>query len=120
MTAPADVAPAALSIRDLEKWSGISRNGLKARARALGVELNRVSSTLTTWPGAFIELAERLHEHLQSGQPMGPLPGLTPGLVDGSAAAATPENSMAIVKAPGRALAALVGAIRDKGTGASC
>jgi hypothetical protein len=71
------VAPPDLSSRDLEKRWGISRNGIKARARALGVELIRVSSTLTTWPGAFIELGERLHDHLQSGQPMGTFLGLT-------------------------------------------
>lgn len=112
------MAPADLSIRDLEKRWGNSRYGLKARARALGVELIRVSSTLTTWPGAFVELGERLHDHLQSGQPMGPFPGLTPGPVDGSAAAATPADSMAIVKAPGSDLAGLLGAIRETGTGA--
>ena len=61
MTAPSDVAPADVSIRDLEKRWGISRNGLKARARVLGVELLRVTSTLTTWPGTFVELGERLH-----------------------------------------------------------
>jgi hypothetical protein len=65
MTALSDVAPADVSIRDLEKRWGISRNGLKARARALGVELIRVSSTLTTWPGTFVELGDRLHDHLQ-------------------------------------------------------
>ncbi|MCP9832801.1 MULTISPECIES: hypothetical protein [unclassified Cyanobium] len=78
MTALTDVAPVDLSIRDLEKRWGISRNGLKARARALGVDLIRVSSTLTTWPGAYVELGERLHDHLQSGQPMGTFPGLKP------------------------------------------
>ncbi|WP_143594063.1 hypothetical protein [Synechococcus sp. BO 8801] len=117
MTAPSDVAPADVSIRDLEQRWGISRNGLKARARALGVDLIRVSSTLTTWPGAFIELGERLHDHLQSGQPMGTFPGLKPGPVDGSATAATPADSMAIVKPPGSDLAALVGAIREAASG---
>ncbi|AFY27385.1 hypothetical protein [Cyanobium gracile] len=113
MTAPADVAPADVSIRDLEKRWGISRNGLKARARALGVELIRVSSTLTTWPGDFIELGERLQDHLQSGQPMGTFPGLKPASAAGSATAVTPADTTAIVKAPGSDLAALVAALRE-------
>ncbi len=113
MTAPSELAPADVSIRDLEQRWGISRNGLKARARALGVELIRVSSTLTTWPGAFVELGERLHDHLQSGQPMGTFPGLKPAAGDGSATAVTPADSMAIVKTPGSDLAALVAAIRE-------
>jgi hypothetical protein len=116
MTAPSDVAPADFSIRDLEKRWGISRNGLKARARALGVELIRVSSTLTTWPGAFVELGERLHDHLQSGQPMGTFPGLKPASADGSATATTADESMAIVKAPGGDLAALVMALKEAAT----
>lgn len=77
MTA-SDATPADVSIRDLEARWDISRNGLKARARALGVELRRVSSTLTVWPGDFLDLGERLHEHLAQGQPMGTFPGLAP------------------------------------------
>ncbi len=113
MTAASDVAPADVSIRDLEQRWGISRNGLKARARALGVDLIRVSSTLTTWPGAFVELGERLYDHLQSGQPMGTFPGLKPAGSDGCPTAVTPTDSMAIVKAPGGDLAVLVAAIRE-------
>ncbi|WP_094585163.1 hypothetical protein [Synechococcus sp. BO 8801] len=107
------MAPPDLSIRDLERRWGISRNGLKARARALGVDLIRVSSTLTTWPGAFIELGERLHDHLQSGQPMGTFPGLKPAIGDVSPTAVTAANSTAIVKAAGSDLAALVAALRE-------
>jgi len=70
---------------------------------------------LTTWPGACVELGKRLHDRLQSGQPMGTFPGLTLGTVNGSAAAATPkDDTMAIVKAPGSDLAALVAVIREK------
>jgi hypothetical protein len=116
MTALSDVAPADVSIRDLEKRWGISRNGLKARARALGVDLIRVSSTLTTWPGAFVELGDRLHDHLQSGQPMGTFPGLKPAAGDGTPTATTAADSMAIVKAPGSELAALVMALKEAAT----
>jgi len=91
----ADVQPADVSIRELEgRWS-LSRNGLKARAKALGVELPRLSSTLTVWPGQFIELGDRLHEHLSTGQPMGTFPGLKPADADGTETALTPKGRSA-------------------------
>lgn len=106
-------SPADVSIKELEGRWGLSRNGLKARARALGVELQRVSSTLTVWPGDFLELGERLHEHLAQGQPMGTFPGLRPvplsggGAVSGlpvpsvttAGAACTPEGALARARA---------------------
>ncbi len=87
-----DVQPADVSIRELEARWGISRNGLKARARALGVELIRVSSTHTVWPGEFVELGDRLHEHLSSNQPMATFPGLKPAGTDGTETALTPQG----------------------------
>lgn len=66
------------SLRDLEQRWGLSRNGLKARARALGVELRRVSSTLTVWPGEFVELGDQLDAHIKAGKPMATFPGLAP------------------------------------------
>lgn len=77
---PPEVQPVDVSIRDLEARWGLSRNGLKARAARLGVELRRVSSTLTVWPGEFVELGDRLHEHLSSGQPLHTFPGLAPAV----------------------------------------
>jgi hypothetical protein len=63
----AEVVVVDLPIRELEARWGITRNALKSRAAALGVELVRVSSTDTRWPGAFIDLADDLHQHLQQG-----------------------------------------------------
>ncbi|MCP9824497.1 hypothetical protein [Synechococcus sp. EJ6-Ellesmere] len=106
MTAP-DTTPADVSIKELETRWKLSRNGLKARARALGVELRRVSSTLTVWPGEFLELGERLHEHLDKKQPMGTFPGLAP--TPGSAGTAHPLPSVPAPADPlarARALAA--------------
>jgi hypothetical protein len=80
---PLDVGLPDVSIKDLEARWGLSRNGLKARARALGVELKRVSSTLTTWPGDFVELGDRLDDHIKGGQPTGTFPGLAP-ITDGT------------------------------------
>lgn len=77
MTSP-DVQQPDVSIRELEERWCLSRNGLKARARALGVELIRKSSTLTVWPAEFVDLGDRLHEHVSSGKPMGTFPGLSP------------------------------------------
>ena len=73
-----DITTPDISIRDLEQRWGLSRNGLKARAKALGVELVRVSSTCTVWPGDYIELGDRLHEHVSAGNPLRTFPGLAP------------------------------------------
>jgi hypothetical protein len=44
-----------------------SRNSVKARAAALGVELRRESSTRTVWPDEYVALGDRLAEHLKNG-----------------------------------------------------
>lgn len=80
MTPPADpdLSLPGVPLRDLEQKWKLSRNGLKARARALGVELERVSSTATLWPGEYVELGDQLDAHIKSGQPMATFPGLAP------------------------------------------
>lgn len=78
------------SIADLEKRWGISRNALKARARALGVELIRQGPTLTVWPGDRIAEADRLDAHLKAGGAMASFPGVAGS--DGSQAAVTPQG----------------------------
>ena len=47
-----------------DRWQ-ISRNSIKARAVALGVQLRRESSTRTVWPGEHLDLGDALHKHLQ-------------------------------------------------------
>lgn len=64
------------SIAELEKRWGISRNALKARARALGVELIRQGPTLTLWPGDWIAEADRLDAHLKAGGTMASFPSI--------------------------------------------
>ena len=91
----ADISLPDVSLKDLEAKWGLSRNGLKARARALGVELKRVSSTLTTWPGDFVDLGDQLDDHLKAGRPMGTFPGLAP------ADASTANTASSITKASG-------------------
>ena len=99
-----DITTPDVSIRDLEQRWGLSRNGLKARAKALGVELVRVSSTCTVWPGDYIDLGDRLHEHISAGNPLGTFPGLAPDRSD------TTTASSAITKKE-QDTAALVAAI---------
>ena len=82
-------------LRDLEQRWGLSRNGLKARARALGIELKRISSTLTVWPGDFVDLGDQLDDHLKAGRPMGTFPALAP--TDGT----TANTASSITKASG-------------------
>jgi hypothetical protein len=55
------------SVADLERRWGISRNALKARAKALGIELQRKGPTLTVWPGDRIADGDRLDEHCKAG-----------------------------------------------------
>ena len=99
-----DIQQADVSIRDLEKRWGLSRNGLKARAKALGVELVRISSTCTVWPGDFVELGDRLDEHIRAGNTLASFPGLAPDRI------ASTNASSAITKKD-QDTAALVAAI---------
>jgi len=48
-----------------DRWGVASRNSIKARAAALGVELVRESSTRTVWPAEFVDLGDQLAEHLK-------------------------------------------------------
>jgi hypothetical protein len=58
-----------------DRWGVSSRNSVKARAAALGVELRRESSTRTVWPAEFVPLGDQLAEHLQTGGTLASFPG---------------------------------------------
>lgn len=58
-----------------ERW-GLSANALKARAKALGIELLRPSGNTSYWPGDKIELGEQLHQWLADGHAMSLFPGV--------------------------------------------
>lgn len=60
-----------------DRW-GISRNAVKSRAAALGVELRRESSTRTVWPGEDLALGDRLHDHLSKGGTLASFPEALP------------------------------------------
>ena len=64
-----------VSIADLERRWGISRNALKARAKALGIELQRKGPTLTTWPGDRVADGDRLDAHCKEGGSLASFPG---------------------------------------------
>ncbi len=64
-----------ISIAELERRWGISRNALKARAKALGIELQRKGPTLTVWPGDRIADGDRLDEHCKAGGALASFPG---------------------------------------------
>lgn len=93
-------------LRELEHRWNLSRNGLKARARALGVELERVSSTLTLWPAEFVDLGNQLDAHLKAGQPMGTFPGIVKAAsgraITKPAPAATDAFAQLVAEALGR------------------
>ena len=52
-----------------DRWGVSSRNSVKARAAALGVELSRESSTRTVWPAKYVALGDRLAEHQKTAAP---------------------------------------------------
>ena len=70
-----EIAPD-VSIAELEQRWGVSRNTLKARAKALGIELIRQGPTLTTWPGDRVAEGDRLDAHLKAGGAMAAFPGV--------------------------------------------
>jgi hypothetical protein len=61
-----------------ERWGVSSRNAIKARAKAVGVELRRESSTRTVWPAEHLPLGDDLAEHLK--KPGGTLANFGPSL----------------------------------------
>lgn len=87
-----------ISIADLERRWGISRNALKARAKALGIELQRKGPTLTTWPGDRVSDGDRLDAHCKEGGSLASFPGavsVTPqASSDSSQLAVTPGLSL--------------------------
>lgn len=91
----AEVMGQDLPIRELEAKWGISRNALKSRAAALGVELLRVSSTDTRWPAAYVDLGDQLHDHLQAGGTLKDFPGSKAALTGGTASTATTSKALA-------------------------
>ena len=72
---PLDAVPDLTLAEAGERWGVTSRNSVKARAAALGVELRRESSTRTVWPAEFVPLGDQLAEHLQTGGTLASFPG---------------------------------------------
>lgn len=96
-------------IRELEAKWGISRNALKSRAAALGVELIRVSSTDTRWPAAYVDLGDQLHQHLQAGGTLKDFPGSRVALT--ASTTATSESKAITKGVDAEALAAVVATV---------
>ena len=71
-------APNCVSIAELEKRWGISRNALKARAKAIDVELQRIGPTLTVWPGDRIHDGVLLDLHCKAGGSLASFKSLQP------------------------------------------
>jgi hypothetical protein len=84
-----------ISIAELERRWGISRNALKARANALGIKLQRKGPTLTVWPGDRIADGDRLDEHCKAGGALASFPGavaVTPHDGSDTQLAVTPQD----------------------------
>jgi hypothetical protein len=96
-----------------DRWQ-ISRNAIKSRAHALGVELRRESSTRTVWPAEFVPLGDELAEHLKrpkatlanySGPRLEPLPAAPLAAPERRSVPAPPGGS-------GEAMLAMLAALR--------
>jgi hypothetical protein len=73
---PIDLAPDLTLAEACERWGVSSRNTIKARAKALGVELRIESTTRTVWPAEYVPLGDQLAEHLkQRGGTLANFPG---------------------------------------------
>jgi len=113
-----------------ERWKVKSRNAVKARARALGVELVAISSTCTVWPGEHVALGDALAQHLQNRGKLADFPHRLPSAAASSdasetrpmpaPAAVTDRRRGAALTAPAAssdalgALAAMVAAMRPE------
>lgn len=88
-----------------DRWGVSSRNSVKARAAALGVELRRESSTRTVWPRDDVPLGDELHDHLQAGGTLRDFPGALPQPAKPAAITAPREVSLAAAGGASDALA---------------
>lgn len=95
-----------ISIAELEKRWGISRNALKARAKALGVELQRKGPTLTVWPGDRVADGDRLDAHCKAGGAMASFPGTVAVTPQGGS-----DSQIAVTSQDGSQLAVLAAAV---------
>ena len=75
-----------------DRWGVSSANTIKARARALGVELRRESPTRTVWPAAAVPLGDRLAEHLaRPGATLANFPEAAPAVTAAAAGSDDPK-----------------------------
>lgn len=93
-----------VNINELEQQWDLSRNGLKARAKALGVELKRPSTKATFWPAEYVELGQDLDRWIKSGKPLAEHPAVISATGQRSelavpAATAPPELMLKLVNA---------------------
>jgi len=83
-----------------ERWGVSSRNSVKSRAAALGVELRRESSTRTVWPREDVPLGDDLDRHLKTGGTLRDFPGALPLPSDALVPAAPSSRSAIAPSAP--------------------
>ena len=71
-----DVCPEDINLSELEKRWGVTRNTIRNRAKALGVETLHPTHNSSLWPGKYLELGDQLHEHLKGGGELALFPGV--------------------------------------------
>ena len=73
---PAQVVQDDTDVKALEKVWGVSRNTIKAWAKALGVELKRPNSTTSLWPGERLQDGQDLANWCLEGRKLGDFPAV--------------------------------------------
>ena len=73
---PAQVVQDDTDVKTLEKVWGVSRNTIKAWAKALGVELKRPNSTTSLWPGERLQDGMDLADWVDEGKKLGEFPAV--------------------------------------------
>ena len=73
-TTPSQVVQNDTDVKALEKVWGVSRNTIKAWAKALGVELKRPNSTTSLWPGERLQDGMDLADWVDEGKKLGEFP----------------------------------------------
>jgi len=86
-----DVCPEDISLSELEKRWGVTRNTLRSRAKALGVETLHPTHNSSLWPGKYLELGDQLHEHLRNGGELALFPGVQLARAEGTEITAPSE-----------------------------
>ena len=104
---PAQVVQDDTDVKALEKVWGVSRNTIKAWAKALGVELKRPNSTTSLWPGERLQDGQDLANWCLEGRKLGDFPAVRAVRASQNAITASKPEPLTAASPANEALAVL-------------